>query len=69
MEKDWTKDNLTDKIEDIKDRKRKLRHVQDPSLVKKIKKDLKREYRGAKRSEKNKFKKWIDDEIKIVRNK
>ena len=41
---------LENKIEDIKKRKRNLKYIQDPSVVKKIKKDLKREYRSAKRS-------------------
>jgi hypothetical protein len=54
-----------EKVQDIKKRKRALRHVQDPKLVKKMKKDLKREYRGAKHSEKNEIKKWI----KIEANK
>lgn len=54
---------LENKIEDIKKRKRNLKYIQDPSIVKKIKKDLKREYRSAKRSEKNELNEWIKKEI------
>jgi len=54
-----------EKVQDIKKRKRALRFIQDPNMVKKIKKDLKREQRGAKRSEKNKLTKWIENEISI----
>lgn len=54
---------LENKIEDIKKRKRNLKYIQDPSVVKKIKKDLKREYRSAKRSEKNELNEWIKKEI------
>ena len=57
------KNTYEDKVEDIRKRKRALRHVQDPSMVKKIKSDLKREQRGAKRSDKNALKNWIKDEI------
>lgn len=56
---DW----MQDKIQDIKKRKRKLKMLQDPSLVKKIKSDLKREYRATKRSEKNYLKEWIKKQI------
>ena len=56
---DW----MQDKIQDIKKRKRKLKLLQDPSLVKKIKADLKREYRATKRSEKNHLKEWIKKQI------
>jgi hypothetical protein len=60
-----TKDNnwVTEKIQDIKRRKRRLKLLQDPELVKKSKRDLKREYRGVKRSEKNFLKEWIKKEI------
>ena len=56
---DW----MQDKIQDIKKRKRKLKMLQDHSLVKKIKSDLKREYRATKRSEKNYLKEWIKKQI------
>lgn len=55
---DW----LQEKIGDIKKRKRALRYIQDSGLVKKMKKDLKKEYRNAKHSEKNEMKKWIKRE-------
>ena len=37
-------------------------------MRKKIKADLKREQRGAKRSSKNSIKKWIDNEINGLGN-
>ena len=49
-----------DKIGEIKKKKRNLRYVQDAKMVKKMKKDLKREQRSAKRAEKQ----WVDKEIK-----
>lgn len=60
-----TKDDnwVTEKIQDIKRRKRRLKLLQDPELVKKSKRDLKREYRGVKRSEKNFLREWIKNEI------
>lgn len=51
------------KIQDIKERKRKLHLLQDPELKKKIRKDLKREQRAAKRSMKNNLKQYIKAEI------
>ena len=51
------------KVESIKKRKRKLHLIEDPKMRKKIKADLKREQRGAKRSEKNSLKKWMVNEI------
>ena len=44
---------MNDKIQDIKKRKRKLELLQDPEMKKRIKKDLKREYRSVKRGERN----------------
>ena len=52
---------LLDKIQDIKKRKRSLNRLNDPFLKKKIKKDLKTEYRSVKRSEKNNWKKKLKD--------
>lgn len=51
------------KLDSIKKRKRKVHLIQEPNVRKRIKADLKREQRGAKRSEKNSLKKWIEDEI------
>lgn len=51
------------KLESIKKRKRKLYLIEDPKMRKKIKADLKREQRGAKRSEKNSLKLRIEEEI------
>jgi hypothetical protein len=52
-----------EKVQDIKKRKRALRHVQDSSMVKKMKSDLKREQRGIKRSDKNELRKFLKEEI------
>ena len=52
-----------DKVESIRKRKRNLHRIEDPKMRKKIKADLKREQGGAKRSEKNSLKKWIENEI------
>lgn len=52
-----------EKVQDIKRRKRKLKDIQDPDYVKKTKRDLKREQRGAKRSEKHSLREWIKKEI------
>lgn len=57
-----------EKVESIRKRKRNLHFVEDPKMRKKIKADLKREQRGAKRSEKNSLKKWIDNEINGLKN-
>jgi len=56
------------KLESIKKRKRKVHLIQEPNVRKRIKADLKREQRGAKRSEKNSLKKWIEDEINDLNN-
>ena len=54
---------MNDKIQDIKKRKRKLALLQDPEMKKRIKKDLKVEYRSVKRAEKQNIDKYIKDEI------
>ena len=56
------------KLESIKKRKRKVYLIEDPKMRKKIKADLKREQRGAKRTVKNSLKKWIDNEISGLGN-
>lgn len=56
---DW----LNDQIEDIKNRKRNLKMLIDPELKKKIRKDLKREYRAVKRANKQSVDKLIKEEI------
>lgn len=61
--KDKDQDWYDSKIESIKNRKRKLHHIIEPKVRKRIKNDLKREQRGVKRSSKNHFKKWIEKEI------
>lgn len=52
-----------EKVESIRKRKKFVHRIEDPKMRKKIKADLKREQRGAKRSMKNSLKKWIDNEI------
>jgi hypothetical protein len=54
---------LEEKIQDIKKRKRALHKLIDPNMKKQIRKDLKREYRASKRSEKNNLREWIKEEI------
>ena len=54
---------LEEKIQDIKKRKRSLHKLIDPNMKKQIRKDLKREYRASKRSERNNLKEWIKQEI------
>ena len=51
------------KIESIKKRKRKLYLIEDSKTKKRMKADLKREQRAAKRSEKNCLKQVIEEEI------
>ena len=58
-DQDW----YQEKIQDIKKRKRKLRHMQDAKIVKKIKADLTREKRACKRAEKQQLKKEINEII------
>jgi len=57
------------KIQDIKKRKRSLEMLIDPDLKKKIRKDLKREYRSVKHSEKQTIAKFIKNEIEDLKNK
>jgi hypothetical protein len=52
-----------DKVEEIRKKKRKLRDIQEPDLVKKIKKELKREQRGAKRSANHELRNYLKDQI------
>ena len=51
------------KVEEIRKKNRKLRHIQDAKKVKQIKGELKREQRAAKRSLKQHLKKWINEQI------
>lgn len=63
IDKEDFQGNYEEKVQIIKKRKRALRFLQDPNMVKKIKKDLKREQRGAKRSEKHELREWIKNEL------
>lgn len=60
---DIERKSYDNKIEEIRKQKRKLRDIQEPSLVKKIKKELKTEQRSYKRSEKNELKEYIKAKI------
>lgn len=58
-----------DKIQDIKKRKRSLRNIQEPDMVKKIKKDLEKEKRSAKHAVKGQLREWLKEEIYKFENK
>lgn len=60
---DIERNGYEEQIQSIKKRKRGLKMLQDPEMIKRIKKDLKREQRGAKRSDKNALREWIKEEI------
>jgi hypothetical protein len=60
---DIERSEYDDKVEEIRKEKRKLRDIQEPGLVKKIKKDLKVKQRAAKRSDNNNLRNYIKDEI------
>jgi len=61
--------NYDRKVEEIRKKKRKLRDIQEPSLVKKIKKDLKVEQRGAKRSDNQSLREYLKDEIEDYKHR
>jgi hypothetical protein len=60
---DIERSEYDDKVEEIRKQKRELRNIQEPGLVKKIKKDLKVKQRAAKRSDNNNLRNYIKDEI------
>ena len=60
---DIERNGYEEQIQNKKKRKRGLKMLQDPEMIKRIKKDLKREQRGAKRSDKNALREWIKEEI------
>lgn len=60
---DIERSEYDDKVEEIRKKKRQLRDIQEPGLVKKIKKDLKAEQRAAKRGEKQELKKYLKDQV------
>ena len=60
---DIERSEYDDKVEEIRKEKRKLRDIQEPGLVKKIKKDLKVKQRAAKRSDNHNLRNYIKDEI------
>ena len=60
---DIERSSYDDKVEEIRKKKRQLRNIQEPGLVKKMKKDLKTEQRAAKRSERQELKNYIKGQI------
>lgn len=50
-------------VQDIKKRKRRLKILQDSVLIKKIKSDLIREKRSAKRSERSKLRAYLKEQV------
>lgn len=67
-EYDIERSDYDEKIESIRKRKRQLKKLQDPDMIKRIKKDLKREQRAAKRGDKSNLKKYIKEEIDKYEN-
>lgn len=63
-EYDIERSGYEDKIEEIRKKKRSLKKLQDPEMIKRIKKDLKREQRGYKHSEKNELREWLKEEVR-----
>jgi hypothetical protein len=62
-EYDIERSGYDEKIEEIRKKKRSLKKLQDPEMIKRIKKDLKREQRSAKHSDKNELREWIKEEV------
>jgi hypothetical protein len=60
---DIERTSYDDKVEEIRKKKRQLRNIQEPGLVKKMKRDLKAEQRAAKRSNKNALRNYLKDQI------
>lgn len=62
-EYDIERSGYDEKIEEIRKKKRSLKKLQDPEMIKRIKKDLKKEQRNAKHSDKNELREWIKEEV------
>lgn len=65
---DINRKSYDDKVEDIRKRKRNLKFIQDPEMVKRMKRDLKVEQRAAKRSSNNELKEWLKKEVQNYKN-
>ena len=52
-----------EKVESIRKRKKFVHRIEDPKMRKKIKADLKREQRGAKRAERRNINIYIEKEV------
>ncbi len=65
---DIERSEYDDKVEEIRKEKRKLRDIQEPGLVKKIKKDLKVKQRAAKRGERGLLNIYLKEEIDKFKN-
>jgi hypothetical protein len=62
-EYDIERSGYDEKIEEIRKKKRSLKKLQDPEMIKRIKKDLKKEQRNAKHSDKNELREWLKEEV------
>lgn len=65
---DINRKSYDDKVESIRKRKRNLKFIQDPEMVKRMKRDLKVEQRAAKRSSNNELKEWLKKEVQNYKN-
>lgn len=65
---DISRKSYDDKVESIRKRKRNLKFIQDPEMVKRMKRDLKVEQRAAKRSSNNELKEWLKKEVQNYKN-
>jgi hypothetical protein len=63
-EYDIERSGYDEKIEEIRKKKRSLKKLQDPEMIKRIKKDLKKEQRNAKHSDKNDLREWLKEEVR-----
>jgi membrane protease subunit (stomatin/prohibitin family) len=60
---DIERSGYDEKVQSIKKRKRSLKMLQDPDMIKRIKKDLTKEKRSAKRGERSKLNIYLKEEI------
>ena len=65
---DIERSGYDEKVQSIKKRKRNLKMLQDPDMIKKIKKDLIKEKRSYKHSEKNELREWLKGEVENYKN-
>jgi len=65
---DIERSGYDEKVQSIKKRKRSLKMLQDPDMIKRIKKDLTKEKRSAKHSERNELREWLKGEVANYKN-